>query len=223
MAPLQIISPGLGRTGTDSLRTALEILGYKTMHHKNFVYDSTLDPDLFLKAHCNREDADWDKVYEKYDAAVDLPTWLWYKDLMKKYPDAKIILTMRDPDSWYKSVSKIAKDFKETGESANATERLQRIMEFTNVVLNDYPLTNRANIGDEELTKKGYIKHNEDVIEHVPPERLLMMELGEGWERLCAFLGKEVPSVPYPNVNNLNEFSDYLNDIKNNELLTRKI
>jgi hypothetical protein len=192
------------------------------MHHKNFVYDPTLDPDVFLHAHLNRDDADWDKVYEKYDAAIDLPTWLWYKDLMKMYPDAKIILTMRDPDSWYKSVYKIAKDFKETGGNENATERLKRIMEFTNIVLNDYPLTSRENIDDEELTKKAYIRHYEDVIEHVPAEKLLKMELGEGWERLCAFLGKDVPNIPYPKVNSLSEFDDYLNDIKNNELLVKK-
>jgi hypothetical protein len=192
------------------------------MHHKNFVYDPTLDPDVFLHAHLNRDDADWDKVYEKYDAAIDLPTWFWYKDLMKMYPDAKIILTMRDPDSWYKSVYKIAKDFKETGGNENATERLKRIMKFTDIVLNDYPLTSRENIDDEELTKKAYIRHYKDVIEHVPAEKLLKMELGEGWERLCAFLGKDVPNIPYPKVNSLSEFDDYLNDIKHNELLVKK-
>ncbi|KAI7897817.1 uncharacterized protein BX663DRAFT_526980, partial [Cokeromyces recurvatus] len=104
MAPLEVIGAGFGRTGTDSLRAALNMLGYKTHHMKCFFEDPELDPDLFYDAYFHRETADWDQLYKDYNAAVDWPTVEFYKELLKKYPKAKVLLTIRSADSWYNSV-----------------------------------------------------------------------------------------------------------------------
>ncbi|KAI8882977.1 hypothetical protein K501DRAFT_333610 [Backusella circina FSU 941] len=222
MAPLEVIGAGIGRSGTDSLRTALDILGYNTMHFKNFFYDLRLDPDLFINAHYNRQETDWDKVYENYTAAVDIPTWIWYKDLMKKYPDAKVVLTMRDPDSWYKSVKRIHSRSDIMKENVVPKEPLKKRFELADVIINKSELLNPETFVDEEYTKALYRKHYEEVIATVPEEKLFIMELGEGWDRLCAFLGKEVPDVPYPRVNTGDDFEMFMQDVAKNPYFVEK-
>jgi hypothetical protein len=186
------------------------------MHYKNFFNDQTLDPSLYIHAHYNREEADWDKLYAKFNAAVDIPTWLWYKDLIKKYPDAKVVLTLRDPDSWYKSVKKITELTMEKYKHVDTKDTLKKLNKLNEVFILECDLLNPETFEDEEYTKTLYRKHCEEVVATVPEDNLLIMEFGEGWERLCRFLGKEMPSVPYPKVNSTETLDRYLNDILEN-------
>jgi hypothetical protein len=181
-----------------------------------------LDPDLYVQAHYNRAEADWDKLYENYTAAVDIPTWIWYKELMEKYPDAKVILTMRDPDSWYKSVKRIHAHSEAVIKTIVPTEPLQKRIDMADVIINKSELLNPETFVDEEYTKALYLKHYQEVMEKVPEEKLLVMELGEGWDRLCKFLGKEVPEVPYPKVNSGDEFESFINGMSENPDLAEK-
>ncbi|KAI8882065.1 hypothetical protein K501DRAFT_334253 [Backusella circina FSU 941] len=220
MAPLEVISAGMSRTGTVSLRTALDILGYNTIHFKSFYSDESLDLQGFKDAIDNREEADWDKLYENYSAAVDVPTWLWYKDLIKKYPDAKVILTVRDPESWYTSVKKasdILQDPKNISHHERPLEVLKLLGAFT--LRPTSPLFGK--LDDKESGMAAFTKHNQEVIDFVPKENLLVMELGEGWERLCEFLGKPIPDVPFPNLNNPKELQESVT--KRNEGFNTKV
>jgi hypothetical protein len=166
--------------------------------------DPTLDMDQFHDAADNPDEADWDKMYENYTAAVDWPTVRFYKDLMVKYPDAKYILTVRDADSWYKSCKNTI--YAVNQRDASNDPKFAQFKRMVRKVSEDTGIVDPERFHDEEAIKKGFLEHNEEVKRVIPADKLLIMELGEGWERLCKFLGKEVPDMPYPKVNSTEEF-----------------
>jgi hypothetical protein len=177
-----------------------------------FFTNDSLNLEKFKDAIENREEADWDTLYESFNAAVDIPTWFWYKDLVKKYPNAKVILTIRDPESWYISMTKlyaILGDPKYIADSGRPRETSELAWHF----FQNPSSPTYGNLEDKESTIAAYIKHNQDVIDFVPKENLLIMELGEGWERLCEFLVKPIPDVPYPNLNKPKELEESFSEI----------
>ncbi|KAI9244921.1 P-loop containing nucleoside triphosphate hydrolase protein [Helicostylum pulchrum] len=206
MAPIEVIGAGFGRTGTDSLHLALNILGYNTHHMKSFFADPTLDTDDFYDAYLHPDETDWDKLYENYSAGVDWPTCSFYKELMVKYPNAKVLLTTRTPESWYKSVV-----------NTIASPTLLRttspkFRKMLDTVCVDGLLNDPVRLADKEKVMALFADHNNEVKAHVPADRLLVMELGEGWERLCKFLGKEVPNTPYPSSNSTEHFNKLIRE-----------
>lgn len=135
------------------------------------------------------------------------PSVSLFDRLVEAYPDAKVILTVRSADSWYTSVKNTI-----WGRGRNPPPHLpdnpvfQRQIEMCHALILDGAFHPDSDAFlDEEAMKKKFVEHNEHVKATIPPDRLLVMELGEGWEHLCAFLGKEVPDVPYPNVNSTKE------------------
>lgn len=164
--------------------------------------DPTLDTDDFLNAFHHREEADWDKIYENYSAAVDWPSCTFYQDLMVKYPEAKVILTVRSADSWYKSV----KNTIHISGPPSTGQKHDKFKKMVHDVCADGVIVDPVKFANEEAVKLSFLQHNEEVKQFVPKERLLVLELGEGWERLCEFLGKDIPTVPYPNSNSTEEF-----------------
>ncbi|KAL9537181.1 hypothetical protein MBANPS3_012005 [Mucor bainieri] len=206
MASLEVIGAGFGRTGTDSLRTALNMLGYKTHHMKSFREDPELnDPDDFYNAYNNRELANWDHMYRGYTAAVDWPTTAFWLDLHVKYPKAKIILTVRDSDSWYTSVKNTIASYQQQQSGNQIADHPNhpgsKMARMAHVTCLDGRLKDAEVFSQQDEMKQLFLDHNEEVKRIVPADQLLVIELGEGWDRLCAFLGKDVPHVPYPNAN----------------------
>ncbi|CAO3629777.1 unnamed protein product [Mucor hiemalis] len=209
MAPIKVIGASLGRCGTDSMRVALDILGYRTHHMKCFFENSNLSVDEFYQAALNQEQADWDHMYQEYDAVVDWTGATFYKSLLSKYPDAKVLLTVRSVDSWYKSVgntmTRAVIEMPET-DPQDPYFPFRRLAKT--VALNGYA-SDPLKFADEERLTKLFLDHVEEVKRVVPADQLLILELGEGWDRLCHFLGKEVPDVPYPSVNSTADFVKY--------------
>ncbi|KAI8080305.1 P-loop containing nucleoside triphosphate hydrolase protein, partial [Gilbertella persicaria] len=215
MAPLEVIGGGFGRTGTDSLRNALNMLGYNTHHMKMMFEDPEQDPDDFTNAYHNRDQADWDKIFKNYDAAVDWPSVTFYKELLKKYPNAKVVLTVRSADSWYKSVKNTIFKGAMALSAGGAVPPGAPNKNFTDMfksVCMEGLLMDPERFADEEKVKQLFLDHNEEVKRTVPADQLLIMELGEGWDRLCAFLGKEIPKEPYPNSNSTAEFQKHFSE-----------
>ncbi|KAG0171117.1 hypothetical protein DFQ28_001572 [Apophysomyces sp. BC1034] len=209
MAPLQIIGAGFGRTGTHSLRVALDMLGYNTHHMITFAHDHEKDPLFFKRAYEHpEEEHDWDEAYKGYDAAVDWPTAAFLEPLMKKYPNAKVILTERDADSWYRSVKNSI--FQASKLGPIGYPRAEDLHDMIKTVILDGDFADAERFADEEAIKRRFVEHNEHVRKIVPPEKLLVVGLGEGWDRLCEFLGKDVPNEPYPNTNSTAEFQERL-------------
>lgn len=183
---------------------------YKTHHAKCFYEDSSISCDEFYEAYLNQDRAEWDQLYQSYDAAVDWTASCFYKSLFKKYPDAKVLLTVRSADSWYKSIKNTMTKVVVVNDSANnpnhqryPIRRLMRAVAMDGIVMDP------ERVADEEHVKKLFYNHIEEVKAVIPADQLLIMELGEGWERMCKFLGKEVPDAPYPSVNSTAEFEKY--------------
>lgn len=180
---------------------------------KSFFLDPTTDTDDFYNAYHHRDEADWDKIYENYSAAVDWPTATFYKDLMVKYPDAKVLLTVRSADSWYKSMKNtVASGLND--EPKQNDPKMQKFFKMVRNVCGEGKIMNPTSFADEEAIKKLFLEHNEEVKRHVPADRLLVLELGEGWNRLCTFLGKDVPDTPYPSANSTEEFNNRFKEHK---------
>ncbi|KAI9262280.1 P-loop containing nucleoside triphosphate hydrolase protein [Phascolomyces articulosus] len=209
MAPLKVIGAGVSRSGTNSLKSALNILGYKT-HHMREMLQRDLNPGLFIEAYNNPEKpVDWSELYGDYDAGVECPTFCFIDRLVEYFPDAKVILTKRDPDDWYKSVlntickyeNQISND--EHQDYAVLNEKLFRTVWLDGILLDWKKFHEQA-----ELAKDRYEAHNKHVMETVPAERLLVLDLREGitWDKLCAFLEKPVPSEPFPFLMTTKEF-----------------
>ncbi|GAA5803449.1 P-loop containing nucleoside triphosphate hydrolase protein [Helicostylum pulchrum] len=209
MAPIKVIGASLGRSGTESLRVALDILGYKTHHMKCFFEDPTIKASDWLHAYYNRETTDWDKLYEKFDACTDWTAATFYKELLHKYPDAKVLLTIRPVDSWYESVKNTILKSVEEMHDSGPSDPLHNFLKLADAVCMDGWIRNPEKFADEKTVKRLYNEHVAEVKRVVPADQLCVLELGDGWEKLCKFLGKEVPQVPYPKVNTTDEFKEY--------------
>lgn len=197
---LEVIGAGFGRTGTASLREALEHLGFVKCHHMFSLGEqrSLVQAwhDVALKGARN-----WDEIFEGFRATVDWPSTAYYRELMEHYPNAKIVLTVRDPDSWYRSTS-------ETIYAVHKTipvwlKRLPPLATGARMIkatIWDGQLQGRFE--DPEAARAVFRQHIENVRATVPPARLLVFHVREGWGPLCKFLGVPVPeNMPFPHVN----------------------
>lgn len=191
---LAVIGAGFGRTGTYSLNLALEILGLGPCHHMADVQQSD-QQKAFFRAAGRGEPVDWDQVYAGFNSAVDWPTCHFWRELAAYYPKAKIILTTRDPAQWFESASKTI--FNTMSDDANPET-------FGVAVIRKQVFSDR--IGDKSHVMKVIADHNKAVVDTIPPERLLVYQVSEGWPRLCAFLGVPVPAEPFPLTNTTDEF-----------------
>jgi hypothetical protein len=197
---LSVVGAGLGRTGTASLKVALEMLGLGRCHHMSEVFGSPEQVELWTRAAAGKPD--WPAIFKGYGAAVDFPTSAFWRELASFYPDAKIILSLRDPEKWFESTQ-------ETILSPLA-ERSMPQMPFGPVVKNVVWRFFDNRIHDHDHMIAAFNRHNEAVKREIPKGRLLVFDAKEGWAPLCAFLGKEVPSDPFPRVNSKEEMRPML-------------
>ncbi|KAI8384858.1 P-loop containing nucleoside triphosphate hydrolase protein [Radiomyces spectabilis] len=205
MAPLKIIGAGFGRTGTLTLRHALDYLGYQTHHMDKVLLDPTQDPDLFRHAYeYPDEPVDWERAFQGYDAAVDWPAAAFFEKLLAKYPDAKVILTVRDPEEWYRSVASTIHEWPCVDETWPS--HILRARAMARVIVRDGELGG-PRFHDREYTIGRFKQNIERVKQLVKPENLLILNLGEGWEKLCPFLGRDIPPIPWPHKNKGSNFA----------------
>ena len=194
---LNVIGAGLGRTGTLSLKFALEALGVGPCYHMMEVFRLPKAPGQWARA-ADGETMDWEEVFEGFNSTVDWPACDFYAELAELYPDAKVILSVRDADGWYESTQ--ATIFRE---SNHASAPPQWVEMFKKLIV-------RNKFGGDLHTRDHvigvYERHNDEVRRTIPAERLLEYRPGDGWEPLCAFLGVPVPDAPYPKTNSTEEF-----------------
>ena len=197
---VKVIGAGFGRTGTSSLQAALGILGYNKCYHMN---DAYLDdnPQKWMRKAAG-EDVDWDDLLDGYDSSVDWPVATYYAELADLIPDAKFLLTERDPDSWYRSMKSTLYTYYKL---IPFWRRWISPQIGTRVEVMETLLWNgifQGRMEDPEFIKKLFLEHNEEVKRKLPPERLLVFHVSDGWKPLCEFLGKPVPEeIPFPHVN----------------------
>lgn len=209
---LEVIGAGFGRTGTASLKAALEILGYDKTHHMFEVLGSRRQLALW-HAIAMGQMPDWDEVYQGFPAAVDFPTASYWRELAARYPEAKVILTVRSTESWWNSARTtiIAIGCASPAWARKLIPPIRRITEMSNGTIWDRMFDGRQ--FDEAHAKRVFEAHNTAVQAELPAERLLVYEVRQGWEPLCAFLGKPVPAVLFPHVNDTAEFRRKIRNI----------
>ncbi len=197
---LKIIGAGFGRTGTLSIKHALEELGFGPCYHMTEIHEKP-EVDAQWDAIVRGEPADWRAVFSGYQATVDWPACAFYKELMHAYPNAKVLLTVRDPEKWYESVSKTI--YHVPGQNPDPTRPLHRNMVDALI----WQGTFDGRFEDKEYAIAVFLRHIEEVKQYVAQEKLLVYNVKEGWKPLCAFLGVEVPAEkPFPHDNDRASF-----------------
>jgi len=211
---IEIIGAGFGRTGTHTLKLALQHLGFSKCYHME---ELVMNPESlhYWEDARHGKQVNWDELFKGYRAAVDFPTNMFYTDLMQHYPDAKVILTMRDPESWYKSFgSTIIRQSKPSLKQIVSTsfklpfnQKLRqqlKIFKYAGKFL-DEMFGGRFD-EDKEKMINIFNSRNDHIKNTIPPEKLLIYEVKDGWAPLCNFLGRPVPDKPFPHSNTTAEF-----------------
>ena len=191
---LSVIGAGFGRTGTLSMKQALETLGLGPCHHMKEVMARPEQKALW-RAAARGEVVDWDAAFAGYGSALDWPAAYFWRQLSAYYPDAKVLLTVRSAESWYESISNT---LLKTLESSTDPDSVGLRMIAEGVF--------GGRLGDRAHAIAVYEKNTAEVQATIPRRRLLTYRLGDGWQPLCRFLDKPVPKVPFPRTNSTEEF-----------------
>jgi hypothetical protein len=209
--PIKVIGAGFGRTGTASLKVALEELGFGPCYHMIELLSHPEHVELW-EAASQGNPVDWEELFGGYRAASDWPACSFYEKLMERYSDAKVILTVRDSDRWYESIYCTIYGMRRLISSPVfwlAAPPFRPGMSRA-IRVNDRIIFEDT-FGGSFLDRRGAIevfeRHNQEVKRRVPAEKLLVYEVKEGWEPLCAFLGVEAPKdKPFPHLNDTDTF-----------------
>jgi len=210
---LQVIGVGFARTGTTSLRSALGMLGLGPCYH---MFDAMSEPARIRQwlEIARGATPDWGRVFEGYRSAVDWPVAAYWRELAGAYPDAKLVLTVRDPDTWYDSVRTTI--FKQRIDPPHGVARLGvRLAEAVSPDLRAFLAMTQETVerpifddrlGDRAHLTSVFAQHIEQVRAAFPGDRLLTYRVADGWAPLCEFLGKPVPEQAFPRENSSAEF-----------------
>ena len=213
---MKIIGAGFGRTGTTSLQLALEKLGFGKYYHMVELFKNPSGVKYWNNA-SKQKQVDWDELFRGYQAIVDFPGSIHYKELSEYYPESKVILSLRDPESWYKSAYETIFSF-DPGVSFKMRVALQAIYrKKARNLLQIFQYHDKSIWGkyfedkfrDKAYTINKYNEHVETVKNSIPKERLLLHKASDGWEPLCNFLGKKIPNEPYPRTNKRENFPNW--------------
>ena len=199
---LEVIGAGFGRNATLSLKFALEQLGFDPCYHMMEVGKNEGHLEAW-HAIGRGELPDWNTFFGPYRAAVDWPSCNWWAEQLAAFPEAKVILSTRPPEDWYRSVMNTIYRFSCEGRASDDPQR-QRSAAMAFEVIWDGVFDGRMD--DKAHVIDCYERHNAAVRAGVPAEQLLEYQPGDGWEPLCAFLGCPVPDTPYPKINSTEEF-----------------
>lgn len=203
---MKLINVGLARTGTTSLKAALEKLGYSPIYHTFDLFTNSKHMDIWEGAYEGQQ-VDWRAFYSGYEVA-DWPAGLFYKEIITAHPEAKVMISVRDPESWYESIYGIFK------QGMNINFPIPIVKRIKNFIIN-YPAKElfQGRIDDREFMVQFYQDYVEEVKAFVPADNLLIFSVTEGWEPLCEFLGVDVPEEPFPRVNTRGGFKGMVTNV----------
>lgn len=210
---MQVIGAGFGRTGSYSLKHALEELGFNPCLHMLELIESGDRVESWHDAALGKE-VDWRALVDGWEATVDWPGCVFYKELMATFPDAKVLLTVRDPDRWYDSAARTihiaahGKNRQAASEDDVSGFISQRVMAMVHDLIWGPGGTFNGRFEDRDYAIGVFNRHIEEVKAYVPADRLLVHEVKDGWEPLAKFLGKDVPQTPFPRVNDTDAFRE---------------
>jgi hypothetical protein len=198
---LRIVGAGLPRTATSSLRLALEQLLGGRCYHMSVIPGHPFDLGTGWNRALAGESPDWDELFAGYVAAVDWPASLFWRELSAAYPDALMLLSLRDSaEEWWHSADETILPYARMSLAPDWSEGrglLDLLERFTGTAQWDDPATMMA----------AYERHNAEVWRLIPPSRLLEWRATDGWQPICGALGLPVPDLPFPWVNQRSEWA----------------
>jgi hypothetical protein len=197
---LQVIGAGFGRTGTLSLKLALEQLGFGTCYHMLEVFRRPGDSEKW-EAAARGVPTNWASFLKDFQSAIDWPACHFWRELHEIFPDAKVILTERDPESWYASISKTIFESQNMAPDGDPIRAAQQSM--GKLIVLDMTFNGKL---DKDNAIAVYRRHNAAVKAAISASRLLVYDASQGWKPLCDFLGAPVPAEPFPKTNSTEEF-----------------
>lgn len=198
---LKLINAGLGRTGTTSLKVALDRLGLGPCFHMFDIVGNEERLQQWEKIVCDGARPDWPAVFDGYASAVDGPCALYYQQIGEAFPEAKMVLTVRDADSWYRSTHDTLYQFalRSRAHPPAPGSPQARLFRVVSTMVWDGLFDGRFD--DREHAIEVYHRHNEEVVRAIGADRVLVYDVQQGWEPLCDFLGVEVPREDFPHAN----------------------
>ncbi len=196
MMRMKVIGAGLSRTGTMSMRAALERLLGGRCHHMEEVAKAPGQLDHWHGWAVEGRPLDLAAMYADYVACVDAPSCFLWRELMALYPDAKVVLTVRDPQRWFASFAALYRTTQWARPLGLVSKRIRHFIDLSDALIERElgEIERDANIASFE-------RHNEAVRAAVPADKLLVFEVAQGWAPLCAFLDVPVPAAPFPHLN----------------------
>jgi hypothetical protein len=203
---MKVIGAGISRTGTMTMQAALEALGYPCYHMRE-VSKEPGHLEAWYQFVTGQAAMDWHALFRKFEATVDAPACWYYQELMEAFPDAKVILTLREPERWYASFMTLRNTVNRFRPASQLNPQMAKTYRFIDTLVEQ---TYGGSL-DRESCMRVFNEHNEAVQRLVAPERLLVFRVTEGWEPLCRFLGCPVPEgIAFPH---LNEGEQTINDV----------
>jgi Sulfotransferase domain len=214
---MKVIGAGLPRTGTLSQKVALEMLGFGPCYHMVNVL-TNLPLAQGWEAALDGE-PDWDAIFGEHEATVDWPGSYFYRELADAYPEAKVVLSVRDPEAWEKSMRTTIWD---TIYGQSAAAHLSKARELVDPDWQNYirlmgrmwaaqGIFSGPEIRPGQLAE-AITRYQAQVERNIPEDRLLVWSVGDGWEPLCRFLEVEVPDAPFPRLNDSKMYLDRILD-----------
>ncbi len=194
---LQVIGAGMGRTGTLSIKTALEQLGFGPCYHMTQVFERIDDSPMWQQFAAG-ERSDWDTLLGDFRSAVDWPASYFWRELAAHYPQAKVILTVRDAERWYTSINNTLFRFMRASVVPDDEPARRQIAMARDIVQRR---TFADRIDDRDYVIDVYERHNRAVQAALSADRLLVYDVAQGWAPLCEFLAVPVPDAPFPRIN----------------------
>jgi Sulfotransferase domain len=211
---LEVIGAGFGRTGTMSLKVALEELGFGPCYHMSEVFEHPGHIGLW-RAAAQGKPVEWEQIFGHYRATVDWPGCTFYNELLERNPNAMVILTVRDPQRWYESAYNTIYRMRGAFASpifylASLVMPRARGMKHARQMIVELVWEGDLDgrFEDREHAIETFERHNEEVKQRVPPEKLLVYDVKEGWGPLCDFLGVDIPDQPFPHLNDTEVFRE---------------
>ncbi|HKP89676.1 MAG TPA: sulfotransferase [Thermoleophilaceae bacterium] len=198
---LRVVGAGLGRTGTASLKLALERLLGAPCYHAYELTNQHLDQVPMWHEAVRGKEPDWDHIYRGYAATVDWPGASFWRPLSRAYPDALVLLSTRDTDEWFRSADATIIEFTRRNGEQEVAAWEPEMQAWYSMVLELFETRFTPAPFEERAAKQAYERHNSEVRAEVPADRLLEWQPGDGWAPLCERLGVPVPDEPFPHIN----------------------
>jgi hypothetical protein len=205
---LSVIGAGFGRTGTNSIKKALEHLGVGPCHHMEEVFANPSQLPYWQLA-ANGESVDWDNVFEDYNSVIDWPSAHYWRELADFYPDSKILLSVRPFESWWGSFSGTIKQILENRDDI-ADEYPRSVADMAYKIIAEQTFSER--MSDKSVVLSAFDQRLEEVKNTIRADRLLVFDVADGWTPLCDFLNLPIPSLDFPRSNSTNEFKESFDD-----------